>query len=220
MKNYFYKLLSIFTLLMTSSCLVNLGEHYIEDKYNNPVIEEVSELFDNDGNNNINFFTNETRYIAPRGYSLWTILDDEPTEYTSRTIEINKISGVSIAAGFGGVYCQFVDPEFGLTFLLFMINLDGEYCIGEVINGKVFNYLVEWTFTKNLNRGLNQINLLSLDYESSENKFHVSINGEEEITFRDDEAPFHKSGKQGYIVTISPIDEFPEVPVEVRFTEK
>lgn len=102
--------------------------------------------------------------------------------------------------------------------LLILINVNREYLIGE-LDGNVFTVIQEWSETEDLYGGYNQGNVLDLVYDSSAEEFSLSFNGNGTVTFRDDEEPYHTEGRNGYMVVISPRDEFPEVPVSVTFKE-
>ncbi|MBN2836901.1 MAG: hypothetical protein JXR48_18240 [Candidatus Delongbacteria bacterium] len=216
MKNFIIILL---TILLASACKLATGDKYQSDD-GTPAIEEVQNLFKENNDGEIVFYTNNTKYNKGKGYSLIGFSKKEAETFKSRTLIVNKSSGRSIAAGFGGIYCYTDDPEYGKTFLIVLISLNGDYCVGEVINNSIFNYLVDWTASNTLDSiGYSKNTEIKLSYNEIEDFFHLAINGTEVNKFRDNEAPFHTYGKQGYVVTIYPIDDFPEIPVEVTFRE-
>jgi hypothetical protein len=167
----------------------------------------------------IEFQTNDPEYTGGAGHSLWTLTDTPSSVFHDREIWLSKLSGHCWVSGYGAVYCQQDNSEFGVTFIIGMIALDGYYCVGEVIHGTQFSYLVPWTKSDQILTGYSQNNQIRLEFNSGEDLFHFYINGIEQITFRDDEEPVHREGRQGYIVVISPNDIFPETPVRIQFKE-
>lgn len=176
-------------------------------------IEEVSTLFVKDSETGIVAFeTNDSGYTGEYGYTLWTEGETIYSPFTHLNITLSKLSGNS-DAGYGVVFCST-----GTSMLLILINVNREYLIGE-LDGNVFTVIQEWSETEDLYGGYNQGNVLDLVYDSSAEEFSLSFNGNGTVTFRDDEEPYHTEGRNGYMVVISPRDEFPEVPVSVTFKE-
>jgi hypothetical protein len=205
-------------MILLLSCELNGARDYEKDESDDTVIEYVNHLFvpgENPGE--IYFETNDRQYWSERGYTLWYLLEGEDASFDRREASLSKFSG-SNTAGYGFVYCYSEDPYYGRTMLVVMINTVREYTIAEVIETK-FDESIPWTESTALNAGYNQNNTISLEYDSESQLFTLGFNGVTEITFRDDEAPFHTGGRHGYIVVISPLDEFPEVPVACRFVE-
>jgi hypothetical protein len=114
------------------------------------------------------------------------------------------------------VLCQYntEDPAFGETMLVTMVNNKREYIVGEVANG-IFSSFFDWTVSLALNVGSGVPNTIGVVRTGEE--FFLSFNGVEACTFRDDEAPLHAKGRDGFIVVISPQDRFPKTPVKVNF---
>jgi hypothetical protein len=100
-----------------------------------------------------------------------------------------------------------------------MINTVREYIVAEVV-GTSFNEIIPWAESEALHAGYNQNNELRLEYNNTNGEFSLYINTQFETIFMDDEAPVHDSGRQGYIVVMSPLDDFPEMPVKIRFVEQ
>jgi hypothetical protein len=181
-------------------------------------IEQVDDLFVDNGGGAFEFQTNDSAYWGPYGYTLWAIKSGPQDPFDHREVVLNKLAGDSVA-GYGIVFCQYDtgDPDVGETMLVAMINMSGEYCVGEVC-GAQFSYIIPWTTTPDLITGSNQANVFRIDYASG--VFTLSINGNVNNDFRDEEQPFHTHGSDGYIVVISPMDDFPANPVHVLFREQ
>lgn len=183
-------------------------------------IEEHSELFVDDGGSprTTVFETNDPRFWGPYGCTLWTLRGTPQAPFAAREATASKLSGDG-SAGFGFVFCAYdsADPLVGETMLVVMINTQRELIVGEVAAGE-FRELVPWTFCAALKAGYGQENTIGLAVDSGQ--FIVSLNGSEAARFRDDDPPFHEGGADGYLVVISPLDRFPEVPVHVVFREE
>lgn len=176
---------------------------------NNPVLEENSSLFDLDTVTGIvSFETNNTLYSTEYGYTLWTENNEEQNPFTNLNVTLSKLGGNS-DAGYGIIFCSYDE-----TMLVVLINTKKEYIIGE-LTGNLFTELVPWTHISSLKAGLNQINTINISLVSGE--FSLTFNAGESITFSDTDEPYHSYGKDGYIVVISPLDDFPNFPVSVTF---
>jgi hypothetical protein len=182
-------------------------------------IEQHSELFvaEAESPETVRFETNDARYWGPYGYTLWTLRPAAQSPFVSREVTAAKESG-DAAAGFGVVFCAYDsgDPLIGETMLLVMINTQREYIVGEV-SGGAFRELVPWTACAWLKLGYGQENTIALSADSGE--IALSLNGREVTRFRDEDPPLHDGGADGYLVVISPLDRFPDVPVRVLFRE-
>ncbi len=183
-------------------------------------IEEHSELFVTQGGEpglpvTTVFQTNDTRYWGRYGYTLWAPTGVQQTPFAGRQVTAAKIGG-NAAAGFGVVFCAYDSGTGGETMLVVMINTQQEYIVGEATGG-VFRELVPWTTLPALKLGYNQANTIALAPDGGE--YVLAINGTEAARFRDDEPPLHTGGADGYLVVISPLDNFPETPVHVVFQE-
>jgi hypothetical protein len=202
------------------SCEVNPPTTYTppEDDGTDPV-EIINDLFvPGDEEGEIIFETNNPQYWSEYGFTLWYLLEGEDQPFSTREAVVSKISG-NATAGYGLVYCFRDDNEYGETFLMVMINTVKEYIVAEV-TGTGFNEIIPWTESEALRAGYNQNNELRLEYNNATGDFSLYINTQFETIFMDDEAPVHDSGRQGYIVVMSPLDDFPEIPVKIRFVEQ
>lgn len=189
-------------------------------------IKQVDDLFvvadvDGDGvDDGYRLTTNDAAFWGPYGYTLWALKGAEQAPFTSREVELCKTSGDD-SAGYGMVICHYedADPGIGETMLVVMINMNRQYIVGEVI-GAEFRQVVAWTSSEALLAGKGQTNKVRVDYDGVLKEYTLWLNGAEAKKFRDDEAPVHgMGGDNGYIVVISPLDEFPAVPVQVMFRD-
>ena len=103
--------------------------------------------------------------------------------------------------------------------LVAMINTQREFIVGEV-TGVSFSEIVPWTESGYLRMGYDQANVMKVTYDPGEKEFSLFLNGGLAAHFRDDSGPFHDAGGgNGYIVVISPRDDFPHDSVHVIFQE-
>ena len=193
---------------------------YIPPDEEPPAIEQVDDLFVDNGGGEYRFTTNDPAYWGEYGYTLWALKGAPQTPFTSREVAMCKTSGDD-SAGFGVVICHYEDPDPGIgeTMLVVMINTNRQYIVGEAI-GAEFTAIVPWTFSGELLANMGQTNNVRVDYDGGLAEYVLFLNGTEVKRFRDDETPFHAGGgDNGYIVVISPLDDFPEVPVDVVFRD-
>lgn len=180
--------------------------------------EEVSDLFiEGDASGETEFITNDQAYWSPLGYTLWCLNHDIRDPFIERSVTCSKISGDDIA-GYGIIFCHYDDPDpaVGESMLAVMLNILGEYIVGEIIDDAFFQ-ICPWTFSPFLSRGYNQSNIVRIILDG--NEFDLYLNNQHVYSFTDEEGPLHTGGDNGYIVVISPKDFFPEDTVHVRFME-
>ncbi|MCW8965542.1 MAG: hypothetical protein OQK82_02480 [Candidatus Pacearchaeota archaeon] len=200
------------------SCEINPPEPYDPDEDETDPIEIIHDIFiPGEQEGEVIFETNDPQYWSGSGFTLWYLLEREEQPFFTREAVVSKISG-NASAGYGLIYCFSEDTEYGETFLLVMINTVREYIVAEAYCSN-FTEIIPWTESQALNAGYNQNNELRLEYDNSSGKFSLYINNQPETQFMDEDAPVHNSGRQGYIVVISPQDDFPAKPVKVRFLE-
>jgi hypothetical protein len=172
------------------------------------------------------FHTNDVRYWSWKGLTAWTVWEDAASivPFTSRTVTMSKVNGY-ISGGYGFVICQgerTVDEKDEVTeatMLVVMINNDGEYLIGEAIGAR-FTEFDWWKRTPYLQSNAGAENEVTVTYDGDVEEFSLSINGHFVEKFRDDLKPVHRQGKNGYLVVITPFDDFPRTDIEVYFVEE
>jgi hypothetical protein len=163
-------------------------------------------------NGDILFSTNSRENWSENGYSIWTVSGSDDDAFSSKEAGLVKMEG-DATAGYGIVICHHESAQ-GETAIILMINASGEYIVGELVAGR-FSEFIPWTAFTQLKPDLNRENRVRL--ELIDGQFVVTLNGIEANRFRDEEAPFHSSGKSGYVVVISPLDDFPDTSVRVVF---
>jgi len=203
----------IFTviIILVTGCPVTPIETLVKGPDDTAVIEVNSELFALDGDTGIiSFTTNDVKYSGKNGYTLWTEETVVQDPFIHLNVTLNKTSG-NEAAGYGVV----LGSHDG-TMLVVLINTYQEFIIGE-LTGNLFTELQSWEKDESLKSGYNKLNIIDISCNSGTDNFSLSFNGGEINSFRDDEEPFHLSGKNGYMAVISPLDNFPETPVSITF---
>jgi len=203
----------IFTVIIVliTGCPVTPIEILVKGPDDTAVIEVNSELFilDND-TGIISFTTNDIKYSGENGYTLWSEETAVQDPFVHLNVTLNKTSG-NEAAGYGVVFGSYDN-----TMLVILINTYQEFVIGE-LTGNIFTELQAWQKNENLKSGYNKSNIIDITYNPSTKEYLFSINGISAVSFRDDDEPFHISGKNGYMVVISPLDDFPNAPASVTF---
>ncbi|MCK4542793.1 MAG: hypothetical protein KAU17_11220 [Spirochaetales bacterium] len=204
-------LLFVLTLILTGCPFTTPGGGWDPGAIDDTDFQEAAVLFQEDEESGDTvFMTNDNAYWGPYGYTLWAKKGDEENPFSEIEVKASKITGDDVA-GYGIIFCQYNE-----TMLIVMINNRKEFIIGEAVSAE-FTVIQEWTKTDHLREGYNQDNLIKVTYDSGTELFSLFLNGQNVLTFRDEKALFHSSGYYGYIVVISPMDEFPEIPVHVVF---
>lgn len=204
-------LVLLFICLFFTGCPDPLDPPYEKETLNNPVVEENSFLFiEDDDTGIICFETNNTKYTGGYGYTLWKKEDAVQAPFTNLNVSLKKIRGNDVA-GYGVVFGSHDN-----TMLIVLIDTKKSFIIGE-LTGNLFTELQPRTNSSNLIPGFNQENIIDISYNSVTKDYLLSFNGLASAVFRDDEEPFHTSGKNGYMVVISPLDDFPNTSVSVTF---
>ncbi|MCK5672516.1 MAG: hypothetical protein KAH95_04025 [Spirochaetales bacterium] len=204
-------LIIVLVIIITSGCIVTTIPSEVKDPEDVTVIEENSSLFVEDGGTGItSFATNDTKYSEQFGYTLWSQEGLVSDPFINLNVTLSKLSGNDVA-GYGVVFGSHDD-----TMLVVLINTKKEFIIGD-LTGNLFTVLQSWDDAPGLKSGYNQTNIIDITYDSGTGDFNLSLNGVLVTIFRDDDAPFHTQGKNGYIVIISPMDDFPNIPVSITF---
>ena len=185
---------------------------------------EISQLFEPQGNEYdgwIKFYTNDSKYYTPWGYTLWTYTAKPSGSFTERTVRLYKTTG-DIIAGYGVIICsdqQFIEGKLQTVFLTVMINNNGQYSVGKVIDANYLS-LEKWKYCASLNKAQGNENTIRILKDTSvANKYYLFFNEMDEgLFFVDNIAPYCNAGKDGYIVVISPSD-LNKSSVEVWFKE-
>jgi hypothetical protein len=189
-----------------------------------PSLIRVDELFVpggiEDGRTQTVFATNDERFWTHEGMTLWTVWGNGSKAFDSRTVLMGKSLGYS-GGGYGMVFCQGeheVNGERKPAMLVVMINNEGYYIIGKAVGG-VFTDFGWWKATPYLQRGSGALNEVAVTYEEESGGYRLDINGYFIERFRDDDEPALRGGRDGYIVVITPFDQFPQSSVAAYFKE-
>ncbi len=199
------------TVIIISGCSVTPLPPEVKDPLDVETIEENSSLFVEDGSTGVvDFTTNDTNYSGQYGYTLWTQDGLETDVFSHINVTLSKLSGDD-TAGYGVVFGSHDN-----TMLVLLLNTKKEFVIGE-LTGNLFTSLQPWDTSVSLKSGYNQSNTVDITYNPGTGEFNLSFNDVPVTTFRDDDEPFHTQGKNGYMVVISPLDDFPNIPVHITF---
>jgi hypothetical protein len=212
------KKLLLLLLSLFIACDMNKTQPFVPDNtHDGEDVGVASQLFTAEAEpGTTRFKTNDPAYYTNHGATFWCLIKDQPeAEFTNREAALTKFTG-NAGAGFGLVCGYRIDPVYGATMLVILINTEREYYIAE-ITANVIESIIPWKESLLLKQGYNQHNVVRLEYKAGQ--FNLYINGQLETAFRDDAEPLHTSGRNGYMAVISPLDDFPAIPVEVQFKE-
>lgn len=208
--------LIISSLLVLSLCScpspVNDNRPDIPDP-DSPNIVENEDLFVSNGSTRM-FSTNYYEFGAGNGATYWIQEEHAVSAFYDFSVSMKKISGHSLGA-FGVYFAQRSDGSVDFSSLVVFINSVGEFCVGLIDNGS-FTYLREWTDCDFLIRGYNQSNSVSVK-GSGTGEYRIILNGNEVLSFEDPSEPAHVGGGFGYLAVVSPLENFPSIPVSVLF---
>lgn len=163
------------------------------------------------------FRTNDPARKGPRGHTYWYLGSGVQEPFVSRAAYLSKASG-NAEAGYGLVICNRPLEAGGTreTMILVMINNQGKFIVGEAA-GTDFQAIIPWKPSSALRKGANQRNHVRVAL--ADGVFSLSFNGVLAATFKDALEPLHDAGADGFVAVVSPLDEFPGVPVEIAFEE-
>jgi hypothetical protein len=180
-------------------------------------IEEVSELFSADVSGRIQFLTNESRY-ANHNYTFWKRLPNAGDSFSGIKMELVKESG-HYGGGYGFFFRGGTIEGYGECMLVVLIQKDGMYTVGKVIDGEFFA-IKSWTSFEYLRMGYGVRNTVEAKWDEAESEYVVVINEAEAFRFRDVSEPRCAGGGSGVVAVLTRLERFPQVPVKVRYTIK
>jgi len=168
------------------------------------------------------FRTNDERHWKPEGMTVWTVWGDENAEFTTRAVTMAKSAGYS-GGGYGIVFCQAERPEgaggsMEPSMMVVMINNEGRYITGKAVGG-IFTDFGWWKDTPYLHRGMGAGNTVAVSYEEEDSEYRLEFNGYVIESFHDPDGATYRQGRNGYIAVITPFDRFPDLGIDVYFTE-
>lgn len=218
---YMKLLMGLVLLTIMTSCELapfEEGQNPVNPEQTN--VQEESTMFEEyEQNKTFIFETNDTKYLTPNGYTLWTVPQINTSEnFNAISVKVTKESGRT-EAGFGLVFCeQNIDEK---PFMLaVMINTNGLYSIGKIYDG-VFSHINNgWLKSNHIYSGLGVPNDISITFNNTNKNFTLSINNYEITSFTVNEKITFKNSRSGYVVVIANNENFPSKPVRVTFENK
>lgn len=218
---YMKLLMGLVLLTIMTSCELapfEEGQNPVNPEQTN--VQEESTMFEEyEQNKTFIFETNDTKYLTPNGYTLWTVPQINTSEnFNAISVKVTKESGRT-EAGFGLVFCeQNIDEK--LFMLAVMINTNGLYSIGKIYDG-VFSHINNgWLKSNHIYSGLGVPNDISITFNNTNKNFTLSINNYEITSFTVNEKITFKNSRSGYVVVIANNENFPSKPVRVTFENK
>lgn len=218
---YVKLLMGLVLLTIMTSCELapfEEGQNPVNPEQTN--VQEESTIFEEyEQNKTFIFETNDTKYLTPNGYTLWTVPQINTSEnFNAISVKVTKESGRT-EAGFGLVFCeQNIDEK---PFMLaVMINTNGLYSIGKIYDG-VFSHINNgWLKSNHIYSGLGVPNDISITFNNTNKNFTLSINNYEITSFTVNEKITFKNSRSGYVVVIANNESFPSKPVRVTYENK
>ena len=218
---YMKLLMGLVLLTIMTSCELapfEEGQNPVNPEQTN--VQEESTMFEEyEQNKTFIFETNDTKYLTPNGYTLWTVPQINTSEnFNAISVKVTKESGRT-EAGFGLVFCeQNIDEK---PFMLaVMINTNGLYSIGKIYDG-VFSHINNgWLKSNHIYSGLGVPNDISITFNNTNKNFTLSINNYEITSFTVNEKITFKNSRSGYVVVIANNESFPSKPVRVTYEDK
>lgn len=214
-------LMGLVLLTIMTSCELapfEEGQNPVNPEQTN--VQEESTMFEEyEQNKTFIFETNDTKYLTPNGYTLWTVPQINTSEnFNAISVKVTKESGRT-EAGFGLVFCeQNIDEK---SFMLaVMINTNGLYSIGKIYDG-VFSHINNgWLKSDHIYSGLGVPNDISITFNNTNKNFTLTINNYEITSFTVNEKITFKNSRSGYVVVIANNESFPSKPVRVTYENK
>ena len=218
---YVKLLMGLVLLTIMTSCELapfEEGQNPVNPEQTN--VQEESTMFEEyEQNKTFIFETNDTKYLTPNGYTLWTVPQINTSEnFNAISVKVTKESGRT-EAGFGLVFCeQNIDEK---PFILaVMINTNGLYSIGKIYDG-VFSHINNgWLKSDHIYSGLGVPNDISITFNNTNKNFTLTINNYEITSFTVNEKITFKNSRSGYVVVIANNESFPSKPVRVTYENR
>lgn len=181
-------------------------------------VKEETSLFnqENSDDQSYEFVTNDTRFLNRNGYTFWSVpYVNTHDDFEPVTVTVCKESGRT-EAGFGIVFCK--QELKGKSYMLtVLINGNGLYTVGKVIEGSFYYLDKGWKPSDSINRGQGVNNKISVSYDSEKKLFNLYINDYKVTSFSTSEDIIFKNSKSGFAVVIANNETFPANPVKVTF---
>lgn len=196
----------------------------------------------------VKFYTNDINMTGPNGMTYWIPKKYQGLSEDVVEVDAMKITG-SDYYGYGIIFCIQDEPDgssfVAKSFYCVLIRVDGYYQIIKVVDKKQHILKLSssddkgWNYAKDSNgnlllkKGKGVVNRIKVVITASEDGivfFNIYFNGSSIYSFKDafnedngEVLPLFKKVdgeyKYGFIVTVSPSENFPYIPVEVRFKQ-
>ena len=208
------RLICLALLFLPVSCGLDWSRSEWDGETGGDGVAVSTELFrPTDAEGEWRFFTNDDANALPWGKSFWSPAGDSQDPFESWSLIVTKDGGEAYA-GYGMILCHGGD---GTTesMLTVMLRCDGYFQAAEVI-GADYRPFDDWRRIDAIDEGYGRENEISVERDSG-GTFTLRINGVEICRFSDDEEPFHDGGAQGFLAVVSPLEDFPDFPVSIRY---
>jgi hypothetical protein len=200
--------------LLLASCGLDWNPSDWDGETGGGGIEVSTELFGTTGiGNEWRFYTNDGENALPFGKSFWYPVGDGQEPFGGWSLVVTKDGGEAYA-GYGMIFCHGSDGN-EESMLTVMLRCDGYFQVAEVI-GTDYRPFDDWLPDDAIVEGYGRDNEIAVDRDSF-GTFILRINGVEVYQFTDDEEPFHSGGDQGLLAVASPLEDFPDFPVSIRY---
>jgi hypothetical protein len=210
----------VFLALLLAGCpvLYTPESNPPEDEINLEYANELFVLYAEDNQEYIKFSAKDGSFKNDQGLTLWTLRGDAEDEFISRSVTLAKTIGAS-TGGYGMVFCHSEHEIYGKPenmMLVVMINNEGWYIIGKAIGGVFYDY-GWWQRSGYLKSNAGAENKITVEYDKTENQYHLYFNDNFIESFKDSEGPQLSGGRNGYIAVITPFDRFPVPGIDIYF---
>ena len=180
-------------------------------------IVERSELFVPSGPSQFMFLLNDRKYQG-RSYTFWRYLENKWNKDQGMEMVLVKGSG-NYLGGYGYFFAGGTVAGYGDCKLVLLIQKDGNYAVGKVIDGK-YTSVLPWTWSKSLNQGYGPPNTIGVKWDNTKKEYVLTINGVKETEIVDTKEPVCNGEQKGVVAVVSWLEDFPQTPVKVLYTEK
>jgi hypothetical protein len=181
--------------------------------------EENSSLFLQQTDRTYIFSTNDTKYANTNGYTIWTIQQtiSSSVSFSTFTTDLVKSQG-NTAYGYGIVFNENTDSNGNKSMISVMIRTTGGYAIGKIENG-LYSDIQYWTQNKYIKTGLGSKNSITVSKDTASAEYSVIFNRESDscVKFSDIGSYQYNNGNRGFVVVLSPDENFPTNSVVVSF---
>ncbi len=201
--------LALTVLLGLSGC----DTQYINVPGGGSGTEEYWVNFEEQTDGTVRFYTNDRRLLGVSGSTHWKVGTVSATPMSEFTVTARKASG-SAQGGYGVVFAA-ADAE---HFLVVLIDTTQHYKVGKYTKESGLQVITDWTAAAELSGGY-VANTIKVAF-TAPNAYRIYFNGDTVGKyFEDGDTPPYTGGFFGYVAEVHGTDSFPDVPVDVSFTQ-